>query len=291
MTSFSPHSYFQSCSVGVSLSAHWRHLRQIHTVFLMLWLSFREDSLSGITNLVRLKAWILHSVQSHSPTPVQGPAVQKGDTFSSITPLLPFSFSSPLQDRGRAKLNGRKGTNLQCLMLLQSTCPLCVIGSPKLVLLLKVVLWLSGSPIEASANIWVNSVGDLWNPSAFVLMVYPRSPGEGTLTSVGSLWVGASKLRGLATISSILIIQDGGHGRAPSGSSLPSSYTALLQPASHLPNSPGEKQATVSSYIYPPILRNKDLTLPGAPFLALLNMQDTGCNGEKYANLSLLKCV
>lgn len=91
--------------------------------------------------------------------------------------------------------------------------------------------------------------------------------------------MGASKLRGLATISSIFIIQDGGHRRAPSGSSLPSSYTALIQQASHLPNSPGEEQARVSSYIYPPILRNTDLTLLGAPFLALLSMQGIGCNG------------
>lgn len=76
---------------------------------------------------------------------------------------------------------------------------------------------------------------------------------------------------GLASMGSILVIQ-GGHEwwsshRALRGPSLPSSYTAPLQPVSHLPSSPGEKQEIclllpMTSYVNPP---NSKKHTPSSP--------------------------
>lgn len=152
--------------------------------------------------------------------------------------------------------------------------PLCVIVSPKLALPWETPPWLSGSPTEVSANTSVNSVEDLLKSFfCFDLTVHPELPSDGTAClSRFPSWVGASKLPGLVTVSSTLARQDGGHARAPNGSSLPRAYIALLQPASPLPHSPGGKQATGSSYIHPLILRNTHLALPGSPLDASLSI-------------------
>lgn len=106
----------------------------------------REGSLPGIKSLVRLKASMSHWVQSCSQP--------------QLSLLLPTSSG-----RGWGNLIGGSRTRLPCLAPLWSTCPVCVVGPPKLELLWEVPLWRSGSPTEISANRSRNSVEDLFQSS------------------------------------------------------------------------------------------------------------------------------